>query len=186
MKKMISVSVLAAALFAVPLSHACVGRILYIGITGTANEKVLAEVTSVLINERTGSTVKIQSFKSSADLYKAIKQGQVSLLIENTDHALELLHRPKEANAKAAFDTAKSEYKKGLNLTWFEQFGGSRRYAPVLSSDTLANYPALPKLIGKLAGAINDDSFAKLSRSADSEDKLKKAAREFLKARKLI
>jgi len=80
----------------------------------------------------------------------------------------------------------KSEYKKSLNLVWFEQFGGSQRFAPVVSVDTLSNYPALPKLINKLAGVLNDDSFAKLAKTAESEEKLKKSTREFLKSKKLI
>jgi osmoprotectant transport system substrate-binding protein len=186
MKRFIFLPMLGLALLWAPLSDACVGRVLYIGITPGAGEKVLAEMTSLLINERTGTAVKIQSFRNSGELYSAMKQGKVSLMIESADHALELLHRPKEANPKAAFDLVKSEYKKSMNLVWFDQFGGSYHFAPVLSADTLSNYPALPKLINKLAGVLNDDSFGRLSRSADSEEKLKKAARDFLKSKKLI
>lgn len=182
----LSVLLLAAALVMVPSGQACIGRILYIGITGSPDERALAEVTALLITERTGSTVKVQSFKNSEQLYRAVRQGEVSLFIENTDRAQDLLRYPRQANPKAAFDAVKLGYKRELNLTFFEQFGGSRRYAPVLSSDTVANYPALPKLMGKLAGSLNDDSLLKMSHLADSSEKLKQAARAFLKSRRLI
>lgn len=186
MKKLFCLSILLGGLLMAPLVQACVGKVLYIGITNNPQERLLAEVASVLINERTGTTVKVQSFRTSNELYGAMKQGQVSLMIESTDHALERLHKPREANPKTALELVKAEYKKSLNLVWFEQFGGSRRFAPVASAEALNNYPALPKLINKLAGVLNDDSFARLAKATDSDEKLKKATREFLKSRKLI
>ena len=43
-------------------SQACVGRIINIGITNSVNENLLAELVSVLIIERTVTTVNIKFF----------------------------------------------------------------------------------------------------------------------------
>lgn len=186
MKKIVCFLIVTAFLSLSPMSDACVGRILYIGIPHAANEQLLAEMVSVLINERTGSNVQILFYKDSKELYNAVKQGQIGMLIENADHALEVLGKPKETNAKTAYGIIKNEYRKNLNLVWLEPFGGTQHYAPVLTVETLANYPALPKLINKLSGALNNESYAKLFKSVKSDEKPRKVAKDFLKAKKLI
>jgi glycine betaine/choline ABC-type transport system substrate-binding protein len=121
-----------------------------------------------------------------------VKQGQVGLLIESTDHAMELLNKPRENNPKVAYDVAKREFRKNLNLVWLEPFGAmpgsgaNQLYAPVLSVDVLGNLPALPKLLNKLTGILSDGSYAKLVKSVNDKEKPKKVARDFLKSRKLI
>lgn len=69
---------------------------------------------------------------------------------------------------------------------WLEQFGEGRYYAPVIILDILETMPALPKLVGKLTGIINDEAGVKLIKSAGPEGKMRKVARDFLKAKRLI
>lgn len=171
---------------------ACVGKILYIGTSSTPNDQLLAEMVSILVTERTGTTVKIVTYKTSAEIYAAVKQGQVGLMIENTDQALALLNKPKESSAKAALDLVKKEYRKNYNLVWLEPFGtlpgsnASQSYAPVIAVDVLGNLPALPKLINKLSGVLQDGNYAKLLKAVKADEKPKKVARDFLKAKKYI
>ena len=167
-------------------AEACVGKTLCIGVTDSPNELLLAEMISVLVNERTGTAVKIVAYKDAPAMYSAVKKGEVGVLIENADRALKILDKPTEGNAKAAYDAARKEYRKGLNLVWLEPFGGSQYYAPVLSVETIDHLPALPKLINKLAGLVNDETCANLLRSVKPDEKPKKVARDYLKARKLI
>ena len=94
--------------------------------------------------------------------------------------------KQKGAGSTSSYDFVKGEYRKNLNLVWLEPFGGARQYAPVLTTETLANYPALPKLLNKLAGALANDTCTKLLKSVDSDDKARKVARDFLKGKKLI
>src|SRR6185369_2951639 len=110
--------------------------------------------------ERTGTTVKILQFKDSTELYNAVKKGEVGVLVENTERALRLLDR-KENNAKQAYETAKSEYRKSYNLVWLEPFGTNQSFAPVITTDTMSHLPALPKLLNKLSGTLNDESYGK-------------------------
>ena len=186
MKKIILLLLILSTLIFQQSAGACVGKTLYIGIVNSPNELLFAEMISVLVNERTGTTVKIVAYKDAREMYGAVKKAEVGVLIENADRALKILNRPPEGNTKAAYETAKKEYRKEMNLVWLEPFGGSRYYAPVLSVDTMGNLPALPKVINKLAGLVNDETCAKLLRSLKPDEKPKKAARDFLKARKLI
>ena len=176
-----------SALYISPL-NACVGKTLHIGILDTPNEQMLAELTSQLITARTGTTVKIDTFKAQKELYGAVKQGQVGMVIESTDRALEMIGKPRESG-KAGFEYAKAEYRKSLNLIWLEPYGtvgGSQQlFAPVISNDILSSLPALPKLLQKLSGITNDSGYGRILKNR-SDEKPKKLAKDFLKSKKLI
>lgn len=169
--------------------HACVGKTLHIGILANPNEQLLAELTSQLITARTGTAVKIETFKAQQDLYAAVKRGEIGMVIESSDRAMEMLGKPKESG-KAPLELAKAEYRKSLGLVWLEPYGAaqgakSQLFAPVIANELLSSLPALPKLLQKLSGITADAGYAKLLKSR-SDDNPKKVVREFLKIRKLI
>lgn len=187
MKLLISLCFVALLLMAYPHgSEACVGRILTIGTLGSSDEQFLAELVSVLLSERTGTNVKVVPFQHSKDLYQAVHKGEVGLVIENVERGMAVAGKTGDYRLKTAYDAVKKEYRKNLNLVWLEPFGESRQYAPVVSVEILANLPALPKLVGKLAAIINDETFAKLVKSSKPDGRYQKTAREFLKSKKLI
>jgi osmoprotectant transport system substrate-binding protein len=165
-------------------SLACVGKTLYVGVTANQSEMLLAEMISVLVSERTGTTVKILQFKDVQALYKAVGKGEVGLLVENTERAAGVIGKGKDASGKAAYELMKSEYRKGMNLIWLEPVGGTSVTAPVISVETVSNLPALPKLINKLSNTFNEDMYSKIMKSASGNNK--KTARDFLKSKKLI
>lgn len=185
MKKIMCFVMAAAILMTAHVSSACVGKTIHLGIS-SANERLMAEMASLMISERTGSSVKIEVYKDSKALYEAVKQGKVNLFMENTDRAQEMLGKAKGTAPAMGIDAIKSEYRKNMNLTWLASFGSAPQYAPVLTGDTLNNYPALPKLLNKLVGALPNDTYIKLVKSSESDDRTKKIAKDFLKGRKLI
>jgi glycine betaine/choline ABC-type transport system substrate-binding protein len=164
---------------------ACVGKTLFVGVPGSAQELLYAELISQLVTERTGTTVKIVQFRDSAELYAAVRKGEVGVLVESPERALRQLDL-KESNPKQAYDLAKKEYRKSLNLVWLEPFGGGQSYAPVISVDTMGHLPALPKLLNKLSGVLTEESCSKLQKALKSDEKPRRIARDFLKAKKLI
>lgn len=186
MKKRVVLFVVLLLLLLLGTGQACVGKTLLVGVVNSPGEVLFAEMISVLVNERTGTTVKIVAFKDAGEMYGAVKKGEVGVVVEQAGRALKVLDRPAERSAKAAYDTAKKEYRKSLNLVWLEPFGESQYLSPVLSVDTIGNLPALPRLIGKLAGIVNDQSYGKLLKSVQKDAKPKQVARDFLKGRKLI
>lgn len=180
MRKIVFLCVMVSIVVMVHLSFACVGRTVHLGISNAPNERLLAEMASLLIIERTGSTVQIDVYKDSAELYNAVKQGNVNFFFENPSRGAAVIGKPKDS----AYEQIKSAYKTKFNLTWLEL--GSTRYAPVLTAETLATYPALPKLLNKLSVALTNDTYAKLLKSVESGEKAKKIAKDFLKGKKLI
>jgi len=184
MKKIMCSLIIVTLLLAAHMSMACVGKTIHLGISNS-DEKLMAEMASLMITERTGSSVKIDFYKDSKTLYEAVKQGKVNIIMENTDRAQDVLGKAKSA-APMGVDSIKSEYRRSFNLTWLNSFGATPQYAPVLTADTLANYPALPKLLNKLAGALTNDTYTKLLKGVESDEKTRKAAKDFLKGKKLI
>ncbi len=167
-------------------SQACVGKVLFIGILNAPAEQMMAEIVATLVTERTGTAVKILTFKDTREVYAAVKKGEVGLMIENRDRALDFLGKPRDNNAKTAQETVKREYQKTLNMVWLEPMGGNPPYAAVISADSLNSLPALPKLLNKLTGIFTDDAYNRLVKSAKGDEKPKKVARDFLKAKRLI
>lgn len=185
MKKIV-IAVLCIVLAASGAAYACVGKTLYMGVVQSPGEMLLAEMISVLVNERTGTTVKILTYKDAKELYGAVKKGDVGLIIENTDRAAGIVGKGREGNPRSAYESLKSEYRKSMNLVWLDPIGGSAVSAPVISVETLSNLPALPKLINKLSNVFTDESYAKVVKGAKADDKQRKVARDFLKSKKLI
>ena len=85
-----------AFLMTAHVSLACVGKTIHLGIS-SANERLMAEMASLMISERTGSSVKIEVYKDSRALYEAVKQGKVNIIMENTDRAQEVLGKAKSS-----------------------------------------------------------------------------------------
>jgi glycine betaine/choline ABC-type transport system substrate-binding protein len=160
----------------------------------SANENLLAELVSVLLNERTGTTVKIKAFDSSEEIYNALKSEEIGVIIENTDHAMNMLNMQMSADIKRDYDVTKKAFKEQMNLTWLKPFGllpredgkGEYYYSAVLTEDVLINFPALPRVINKLKGIANDKRFDKVIKSVESGQKVNGIARDFLKKKKLI
>jgi osmoprotectant transport system substrate-binding protein len=181
-------------MFAVPPTHACVGKMLTIGVVNSSEGQVLAEMLSSLINERTGTTVSVKLFKNEQDLYDAVKVNQVDISIENTTKAMHALNKPVDNDVNRAYEAVKAVYEREKGMVWLKPFGfmhsngeSSPSFtAAVLRVEVLNNFPALPRVIGKLGNMLNDEARARLIRSVESGEQPKKAARDFLKSKKLI
>ncbi|MBI4698146.1 MAG: hypothetical protein HY758_04360 [Nitrospirae bacterium] len=95
-------------------------------------------------------------------------------------------------NEKNDYDISKKQYKDKFNLTWLMPFGAmtegreSLYYSPVITEYVLVNFPVLPRVLNKLKGISEDRNFNKLIGSAISGDKIRAAAKDFLKQKKLI
>lgn len=175
-------------------ADSCVGRILNIGIVNSVNENLLAELISVLLDERTGTTVNVTVFDSSREIYESVKKDDIGIVIENTDHALKMLNVQLTGDLTKDYKASKKAFREKLNLIWLKPFGviddeggkNQRYYSAVITEDVLINFPALPRVINKLKNISNDKRFGKVVKSARSGKKVKRAVRDFLRKKKLI
>lgn len=193
----IILAVLLLLLAVVPASRACVGRILYIGAVDTPESKLMAELLVTLINERTGTNVKIRYASNRNDLYTAFKthdeNSRVDIIVENTADAMAHLQKTRLGNPEQEYAEIKRLYEKELEVVWLTPFGfksGSgpnpTLSAPLIRQDTLTNFPLLPRILNKLSTAIDTKTYKDLLGKINGGGKPKNVAKDFLKERKFI
>ncbi len=194
----------AFVLAAYGISGACVGKSLTIGCVDMPSVNMVSEMMSILITERTGTTVVIKKFDDYAACYDAVKKGDVDIMVDFTGRGyVDVLKKQPVDDADKVFSEVKEVYQREMNLVWLEPFGFQDRSAapasaeevpvmaaPVLTKETLAKFPALPRVLNKLAGKLDDSSVAKLVSDIGEGDttgkKAEKVTRKFLKSKRLI
>lgn len=179
-------------------SQACVGRILYVGALETTASKTMAEMLILLINERTGTNVKIRYYSDSNKLYEAFQshdeEARIDIIVENTADAMTYLKKERIADLEQEYLEVKKIYEQDLNVTWLKGFGfrnfkGSDNQSiisPLVRNEVLTNYPLLPRILNKLSGAIDEQTFAELIAKVNSGDKPKNVVKDFLRTKKFI
>ena len=196
LKRLATLLVLALLLTQAAPGLACVGRTLYLGSLKDNGDLLISEMISVLVTERTGTTIKIRPFDTQAQLYQALKstkeEERVDIMTENTAAALAFAKLPPGPSADQDFLTAKAYYEKNLDTIWLNPFGYSKEKAkpsvsaPLIRRDVLTNFPLLPRVLNKLSGAINDQDYQELLTAVNKGGNPKEVAKDFLKKHKLI
>lgn len=177
-------------------AHACVGKSLMIGSAGSIQQDLLAEIVSLLISERTGTTVKVVRFDSFAATHDALLKADLDMAMEYTGASqLEVIKGSPISDPNQLFEAVKKRYNEELNLVWLQPFGFdeprvvtveiSAQAAPVVRKDTLKKFPALARLLNKLGGVIDGPTMHRLE-SAAGKGNVHEVAREFLKVNRLI
>ena len=182
----------------VSASIGCVGRVLYVGALPSDADRLMSELLVMLINERTGTNVQIRFFDDRDQLYNAMKltdeAERVDIIVEDTSQAMTLLKRQRLTDANQEYLMAKELYDKELDIIWLNPFGFKNKLtaadptvsAPLLRRDVLTNFPLLPRILNKLAGTIDDETFNDLEARVSAGDKPKNVAKDFLRTKKLI
>jgi len=177
-------------------AQACVGKTLVVGALDNPQQQVLAEMLSVLIGERTGTTVKVVSVAGHAEAHDAMIRAEMDMYVEYTGVGqVVILKGQPIADSDELYKAVKERYNQDLNLVWLKPFGFSdARYAPegtvavaapVVRKDTLKKFPALARLINKLGGSIDDPTMKELE-TASAAGNSRDVARKFLKEKRFI
>lgn len=177
-------------------AQACVGKTLVVGALGDPQQQVLAEMLSVLIGERTGTTVKVVPVAGHAEAHDAMIRAELDMYVEYTGVGqVVLLKGEPIADSAELYKAVKDRYNQELNLVWLKPFGfADERYAPagtvadaapVVRKDTLKKFPALARLINKLGGAIDAPTMKELE-TAGAAGNSRDVARKFLKENRFI
>ena len=198
-RRIVSAAAVLAAFFLPSPAPACVGRTIVVGYHDAPDQVIVANILAVLIDERTGTTVQLRRFHTREEAFEAIRQDKVSLYSDYSSVLLSKFagERPSSDDEKN-FARLKEVLNRKYNVVWLEPIGYDR-YFPgtpkngenpgqagvMLCKDALSKFPALPKLLGKLRGVLDNETMASLLREASTSDP-KTVARRFLKSRKLI
>jgi len=186
-------------IFLVPpqVSYSCVGRHLTIGCLDIPEQILVANMLKTLINTRTGTAVTIKGFSSIEEVYQALRQGEIQIYIEYTGVALhQVLNGRPITDPDRVYYLVKRAYEKSYNIIWLKRLGfeslsplfSSERKmglpleaAPIVQRKTLQNYPALPRLLNKLAGKITQAALKHLLDEAETDKtKLARLADNYL------
>jgi len=177
--------------------HACVGRKLVVGSLETERPSMVSRILSILIHERTGTTVELKYYPDLSGLHAAVRKGRVDLYVDHVDSAMERLKiKVSSSDETARFNTVKHRFEEDLNLIWLKPMGysgidGDGRSlgsaSTVVRKDTLKKFPALPRLLEKIGTRVvlDDLGLDRLVTQAHTE-KPAKVARDYLKEAKLI
>jgi len=180
------------------VSQACVGRILYVGSIETVEGRTMAEMLVLLINERTGTNVKIRYFDDNSKLYQAFRshdeETRIDIIIENTADAMSFMNKARINDLDQEYLLAKKLYITELDVVWLKPFGfhnmkgggNASISAPLIRNDVLTNYPLLPRILNKLSGAIDEKTFTDITGKVRSGSKAKNVVKDFLRAKKFI
>jgi len=191
----ITVMVLLTLFISADPADACVGRKLVLGSLETDRQGMVSRILTVLIRERTGTTVEVKFFSSEAKLLEAVKKEKVDLYVDFVDSALQRLEHSTEGLAdEDRFRQVKRVFDEEFNLVWLKPMGftgstdSSRgQAATVVHKGSLKKFPALPRLLEKIGTRVvlDNNLLDDLVRKGQSK-KPAKVAREFLKEVKLI
>ncbi len=161
------------------ISFACVGKTIYIGHLSGRSDELMANILSRLITERTGTSVKLKKYPDMSAVLKAGQNGEIDIFTLDEKSAFET------AGVKSR-EQAKETYNVKFNLVWLKPVVEKDDFlVPVIRKDTLKKFPALPKLLEKLNGIINNVQLEEIRQDADKRG-MKDAIKDFLKKKGLI
>ncbi len=182
-----------------PQVSGCVGRILTLAISNSPDQQIMGAILSVYINERTGTTVKLTHPGDIQACHQAVLSGQANMYINYLKPAERILGLKKtENNPQRLYVLVSQGFLDRFKLVWLKPLGykgpltssltpgkDASLAAPVVSVETLRKFPVLDRLINKLGGRIDSNTLEGLEGSTKGQG-TKKAARDFLKALRLI
>ena len=113
--------------------------------------------------------------------------------MENTERALQLLGKSASGTAENVYTSVKDEFKSQYHLVMLKPFGGKLSAqeqsfvdVPVIAEGILIEYPALPRVINKLAKVTGGKNYEKLLIAVESGDKPNQVAKDYLKKKRVI
>jgi osmoprotectant transport system substrate-binding protein len=194
----VSFALLALLVVGVPaqMAYACVGKSLIVGALDNSQQQILAQMLSILISERTGTSVKVVPIEGHVEAHEALLRADLDMYVEYTGVGQVVLLKDEPiSDSKVLYDAVKGRYKRELNLIWMQPFGFSEvdiapagtvaDAAPVVRKDTLKKFPALARLINKLGGTIDAETMETLEKDSAAGNS-REVARNFLKKNRFI
>jgi glycine betaine/choline ABC-type transport system substrate-binding protein len=202
MKRNSLVVILALVFLVVPPNpvHTCVGRLLIVAVSDSTDQVIMGQMLSVLINERTGTTVEIVHPGDVKRCHEAVLNGKANIYIGYIGMGRAITAGSSKVDDPQKIYTLVSQsYKEEFGMIWLKPFGfrgpltvesgGEKESvslaAPVTTKDVLKKFPVLDRLINKLGGRIDNNTIEELRKKTEEQD-VETVVREFLKTQKLI
>jgi osmoprotectant transport system substrate-binding protein len=178
------------------MMEACVGKTLYLGRMPGMEQEILTELFVWLVSERTGTSIEIKPLPDSRSSHSALEKAKIDLYLEEPFVALRdvLDEKVVSGGGDDVRKRLRREYEERYNLIWLEPWGFDgkaggggviSKVAPVVRRDTLKKFPALSRLVNKMAGVL-DNQAMELLLAESAEEPVRQVTKKFLKQKKLI
>jgi len=168
---------------------ACVNLDINVGTIDTPEGRLYAAIVSTFVHERTGTKSIIKYFSNTDELYAAVTDKKVEMIVTDAQGAFQFGKQPAVTEKDAVFQAAQEIYKKEFGLILLKPFGreDGQQTSPMLAEIVLEKFPALPRLLKKLAGKIDAATSMKLIASVkEGGEKPGRVAKNFLVSKRLI
>jgi glycine betaine/choline ABC-type transport system substrate-binding protein len=186
-------------LLATPLL-ACKDRLLVLAVGDSIDQVIMGKMLSVLINERTGTTVEIMQAGDIQASHETVLQGKANIYINYVGMAQAGTEGSNAQNEpQKAYILARRSYMEKYDMVWLKPFGfqgpmaqaapsgkvDGTLAAPVTTKDVIKKFPILDRLINKLAGRVDNKTLEDLRKKSENQD-VEITVREFLTSNNLI
>jgi glycine betaine/choline ABC-type transport system substrate-binding protein len=173
----------------------CLSNTINIGLLDNNESKLLAELVSLTIGERTGTNVRLLIYETGEELNEALtienRDDRIDLTVEN----LEKIILRAEHNKITIIKT--TENVDSLNSNDSPTFihqplvsnsldGDGYGFLIFYRSDLLKDFPLLPRLLNKLTKAVDYVSYKQLLQYVVDGKKPRNVAQDFLRNKNLI
>ena len=186
-------------LLATPLL-ACKDRLLVLAVGDSIDQVIMGKMLSILINERTGTTVEIMQLGDIQASHEAVLQEKANIYITYVGMAQAGTEGPNALDEpQKAYILASRSYNREFGMIWLKPFGfqgpmaqaassgevDRSLAAPITTKDVIKKFPILDRLINKLAGQVDNKTLEELRKKSENQD-VEITVREFLTSHKLI
>ena len=186
-------------LLATPLL-ACKGRVLNLAVGNSVDQAIMGQMMSILINERTGTTVEIVQLEDTKAAHEAVLHGLAEIYINYVGMAQAGTEGPNALDEpQKAYILASRSYNREFGMIWLKPFGfqgpmaqaassgevDRSLAAPITTKEVIKKFPILDRLINKLAGRVDNKTLEELRGKSENQD-VEITVREFLTSHKLI
>ena len=180
--------------------HTCVGRLLVVAVGNSTDQVIMGQMLSILINERTGTTVNVIQPGDLKRCHETVLEGKADIYINYIGMGLAGMRGSSKADdPQKVYILVRQRYMEKFGMVWLKPFGfkgpltseanckrdRATLAAAVATKDVLRRFPVLDRLINKLGGRIDSHTMDDLRKRAEQQD-IKETVREFLKAQRLI
>ena len=179
-------------LLATPLLG-CKGRLLVVAVGDSVDQVIMGKMLSILINERTGTTVEIAQPGDIQASHEAVLQGKANIYINYVGMAGAGTEGPNAlSEPQKAYILVSRSYMEKYGMVWLKPFGfqgpltqaapsgkvDRTLAAPVTTKDVIKKFPLLDRLINKLGGRVDNKAMEELRKKSENQD-VEMLVREF-------
>ena len=179
---------------------ACKGRLLKVAVVNSTDQAIMGQMLSILINERTGTTVEIVRPGDLQACQEAVSKEKADIYINYVGMALTGTEGSNaQDDPQKAYILASRYYMQKFDMVWLKPFGfqgpltqtappgkvDRTLAAPVTTKEVIKKFPVLDRLINKLGGRVDNNAMEELLKKCETQD-IETTAREFLMSQNLI